>query len=67
MIRYNDMTQLLRHIIIFTAVICAATASAQTPEQVQLADGGSVDLPDARVKGIRGYYYTVVDQSHIHI
>ncbi|MDE7451945.1 MAG: DUF4294 domain-containing protein [Paramuribaculum sp.] len=55
------MIQLLRHIIIFTAVICAATASAQTPEQVQLADGGSVDLPDARVKGIRGYYYTVVD------
>lgn len=54
------MSNLLRHIILFSALFCAASAVAQTPETVQLADG-VVELPDVRVNGIRGYYYTVVD------
>ncbi|MDE6652532.1 MAG: DUF4294 domain-containing protein [Paramuribaculum sp.] len=55
------MRYLLTHIIIIAAVLCAAKAGAQTPEQVQLSDGNFVELPDARLKSIRGYYYTVVD------
>ena len=59
------MRYLLTHIIIIAAVLCAAKAGAQTPEQVQLADGNFVELPDARLKSIRGYYYTVVDGDSV--
>ncbi|MDE5838936.1 MAG: DUF4294 domain-containing protein [Paramuribaculum sp.] len=59
------MRYLLTHIIIIAAVLCAAKAGAQTPEQVQLADGNFVELPDGRLKSIRGYYYTVVDGDSV--
>lgn len=64
--RYIGMKHLLRYLFILitlTGFPIAATADDIAP---QLPDGVS-ELPDARMKGLRGYYYTVIDGDTVRM
>lgn len=51
------MKRLLRHILLIISALTGVDAHAQTEPVLPAAE----DVPDARLKGIRGYYYTVID------
>ncbi len=54
------MKQLLKYLFLLAALTVFPTAATADDVKPQLPDGVN-ELPDARLKGIRGYYYTVID------
>ncbi len=54
------MKQLLKYLFLLAALTVFPTAANADDVKPQLPDGVN-ELPDARLKGIRGYYYTVID------